>query len=308
MTRSVFAVVTAFNPGISLVETCVAAEKQVDAVVIVDDGSPTDVSDTLADCRSRGWTVIESEDNGGIARALNRGVTHALAAGADVVLTLDQDTIIGGDYVERGCRHLDLAESLELTDVMASAATINDLVAPFWFAHKGLTLAFEPIQSGLMITRSLLEKVGLFDEGLFIDCVETEFYLRARAHGGHALVIPGGGIEHLMGQPRRWVAPRPLRWILRGSMGAFEFREDAAFRHYYIMRNRWTVYRRYGRSEPLWCAVSILKDMFTRLGVFAFGTRRIARMYLTGSGLRASMRGETGKIPDRVLRRARLVR
>jgi rhamnosyltransferase len=308
MTRSVVAVVTAFNPGESLIATCAAADKQVEQVVVVDDGSPRDVSDMLGECRSRGWTVIESADNGGIARALNLGVTHALSRGADAVLTLDQDTIIDDDYVQRALAHLDLAESLDLPDVMLSTSTINDLVAPFWFAHKGLTLAFEPIQSGLLITRSLFEKVGLFEEDLFIDCVETEFYLRARAHGGHALVIPGAGIEHLMGQPRRWVAPRPLRWVLRGSLGSFEFREDAAFRHYYIMRNRWTVYRRYARSEPLWCAVSVFKDSLARAGVFMFGSRRLARMYLTASGFRASVRGETGKIPDRVMRRARLMR
>ena len=145
----------------------------------------------LESCADAGVTVIESPENSGIAHALNTGVCEALRSGADIVLTLDQDTRIGDGYVDRAVAHLELARSVGIVDAVASPSVINDDVAPFWFAEKGLTLAFEPIQSGLMIPRGVFDKVGLFDESLFIDCVETEFYLRARAHGVHALVVPG---------------------------------------------------------------------------------------------------------------------
>ena len=303
---TVTAVVTAFEPGQSLLDTCEVAARQVDEVIVVDDGSPSDVSAVLDRCRELGYAVIESGTNRGIAHALNVGVRRALDTGADAVLTLDQDTVLGDDYVDKGIAHLELARSLDLPDVMLSTSLINDLVAPFWFAHKGLTLAFEPIQSGMIITRSLFEKVGLFEEDLFIDCVETEFYLRARANGGHALVIPGSRIEHQMGRPMVWSPRWPISLLLRSSSGRLEFRGDAPFRHYYIMRNRWTVYRRYARREPLWCLVSVVKDSLARGGLFVAGDHRIARIYLTLSGLRAGMRGDTGRIPERVLRRARL--
>ena len=310
---AVVAVVTAFEPGPELRDVVESAAAQVDSIIVVDDGSPSLSADpsgavrrTLDDCAELGATVHETPDNRGIAHALNLGVTEALARGADAVLTLDQDTRLEPDYVARTRDHLALAASLGLTDVMASPSLINDAVAPFWFAERGLTLAFEPIQSGLVITRSLLEKIGLFEEELFIDCVETEFYLRARAHGGHALIVPGTRIHHRLGTPARWTPPRVLRPLLRGYGAGIEFSQDAPFRHYYIARNRLDLYRRYGRREPLWCAVSIAKDALSRGRAMLIGSHRLQRIYLSSAGIGAALRGETGRIPQRTLRRARL--
>ncbi len=311
---TVVAVIPTFEPTRDLVDSVESVLRQTDSVIIVDDGSPSLASEpqgvvrtVLGDCAAAGATVLESGSNQGIAHALNQGVREALSRGADAVLTLDQDTSIDPDYVRRALDHLELAHSLGLSDVMASPAFINDDVAPFWFAVEGLTLAFEPLQSGLLITRSLFEKIGLFDESLFIDCVETEFYLRARAHGGHALIVPGNRIRHRLGQGATWTPPRPLRWLLRGrgTGSVIEFTEDAPFRHYYIARNRSVLYRRYARTEPLWCAVSIAKDAIARGRAMLIGTDRPARVYLTCAGLRAAAAGETGRIPDRTLDRAR---
>ncbi|MEP9393861.1 glycosyltransferase [Gordonia sp. VNK1] len=312
----VAAVISAFEPDEALVATVDSVRDQAGQVIIVDDGSPslsTDpdgaVAQILEKCAAAGATVLRSGDNRGIAHALNRGIELALQEGAEAVLTLDQDTDLPTDYVSRMLDHLALTRSLDIDLVMLSPSLINDDVAPFWFAHKGVTLAFEPIQSGMMFPRALLERVGLFDEGLFIDCVETEFYLRARALGAHAVIVPGTRITHRLGRAAQWTPPRPLRWILRGrAAGAIEFTEDAPFRHYYIARNRLTLYRRYARSEALWTAASISKDVFLRGRAMAIGTDRLSRIYLTGSGLRASLRDEVGRIPPTVLRRAQRLR
>ena len=194
---------------------------------------------------------------------------------------------------------------------MASPNMINDEVAPFWFAEKGLTLAFEPIQSGLVVTRATYDAVGLFEDELFIDCVDTEFYLRARARDCHALIVPGTMITHSFGQFTSWTPPWFLRMLLRkrrrgpgGEFVAFEFGVGAPFRDYYVARNRTVMYRRYWRTEPLWCAVSSSKDAIGLARALLTGDRSKERIYLYASGIRAALSGETGKIPERTLRRA----
>ncbi|MFW0783318.1 glycosyltransferase [Gordonia sp. CPCC 206044] len=306
---AVVAVVASFEPAPELVDVVKRVVGQVESVIVVDDGSPSLVTSpdggvraVLDGCVALGASLLESPSNDGIAAALNRGVSEALARGADAVLTLDQDTLLDDDYVARVVDHLALATSVGLTRVMFSPSMINDDVAPFWFAARGLTLAFEPIQSGLVITRDVFDAVGLFDEDLFIDCVETEFYLRARAQGAHALIVPGTGIRHRLGRPARWTPPWPLRRLTRGA--TIEFSEDAPFRHYYIARNRFVLYRRHARSEPLWCAVSIVKDVVSRGRAMLIGTERRARVYLTCAGIAAACRGRMGPIPDRTRRRA----
>ncbi|MDL9936855.1 glycosyltransferase [Gordonia sp. ABSL1-1] len=308
---SVVAVIASFEPAGDLLEVLDHVSAQVDSVVIVDDGSPSLATDptgavagVLDRCAAAGATVLHTSENRGIAHALNQGVRVALERGAAAVLTLDQDTHLEPDYIERVGDHLDLASSVGIRRVLASPSRINEDVAPFWFAERGLTLAFEPIQSGLVITREVFDEVGLFDEGLFIDCVETEFYLRARARGAHALVVPGTGIRHRLGRRARWVPPRPLRWLIRGGGAGIEFSEDAPFRHYYIARNRIVLYRKYFRTEPLWCAVSIAKDTISRGRAILIGTQRRSRIYLTTAGLAAGLRGDVGRIPERTRRRA----
>jgi rhamnosyltransferase len=298
------AVVSSFNPAEGLLDTCRAVREQVDVVVVVDDGSTKDVSAVLGQCRAAGYEVLELGVNRGIAHALNRGIERALTGGADHVLTLDQDTVLSAGYLQRMFEHLALAQSLGLDRTILATSTINGEVAPFWHAERGLTLAFEPIQSGMLLPREVLEQVGLFEEELFIDCVETEFYLRARAQSVHFLITPGTDIEHGFGAPTTWVPPKPLRLVLGSGRGGFSFTEDAPFRHYYIARNRAIMYARYWRAEPLWCMVSVAKDVLSRGRAMLFGTERVARTYLTVRGFWGAARGERGKIPDGVLRRA----
>ncbi|MFW0794047.1 glycosyltransferase [Gordonia sp. CPCC 205515] len=309
---SVVAVIASYEPGDEIVDVVKRVSEQVDSVIIVDDGSSSlldgatgPVRQALDNCAAIGATILENPTNLGIAHALNCGVRLALERGADAVLTLDQDTHVGDDFIARTLDHLALASSLGLTRIMLSPSVINGEVAQFWYAEKGLTLAYEPIQSGLVVTREVFDTVGLFDEDLFIDCVDTEFYLRVRAAGGHALVVPGAQIRHSFGRPARWTPPGLLKRLFSGTGGAgVEFTEDAPFRHYYIARNRLALYLRYARSEPLWCASSIYKDTTTRGRAMIIGSRRRSRIYLTSAGIGAALRGEMGRIPDRTLRRA----
>ena len=57
-------------------------------VLVVDDGS---ADDTAAQARAAGATVIEQRPNQGKGTALRAGFRHAIADGADAVLTLDAD-------------------------------------------------------------------------------------------------------------------------------------------------------------------------------------------------------------------------
>lgn len=312
MTGPVAAVVAAFEPDGELLEVVEQALAQCDSVIVVDDGSPSRstgataaVGAVLAACAAAGARVIEQPENAGIASALNAGIREARRLGARYVLTLDQDTHIESGYVTKALNHLALAGSVGADAAMVSPSLINDDVAPFWFADKGLTLAFEPIQSGLLIPCTVFDTIGLFEEDLFIDCVETEFYLRARAHGMQALVVPGTRIRHRLGRTASWVPPWPLRPILlrgRGPGATIEFTEHPPFRNYYISRNRLVLYRRYARAEPLWCAVSVAKDTLIRGRAMLIGTQRPARIRLSVAGVRAALAGDTGKIPDGLVR------
>ena len=83
----IVALIPGYNEG-PRIGAVVRAAAQHLSVVVVDDGS---TDDTAAQARAAGATVIEERPNQGKGAALRAGFGHALAAGAEAIVTLDAD-------------------------------------------------------------------------------------------------------------------------------------------------------------------------------------------------------------------------
>lgn len=83
----IVALIPGYNEGPRIAQVVRGAAAHL-PVVVVDDGSR---DDTAAQARSAGATVLELRPNQGKGAALRAGFRHALADGADAVLTLDAD-------------------------------------------------------------------------------------------------------------------------------------------------------------------------------------------------------------------------
>jgi glycosyltransferase involved in cell wall biosynthesis len=85
--RLAIAVIPAHNEG-PRIQPVVQGARPALPVVVVDDGS---TDDTAAIAEAAGATVIRQRPNQGKGAALRAGFRHALATGADAVVTLDAD-------------------------------------------------------------------------------------------------------------------------------------------------------------------------------------------------------------------------
>ena len=84
----IVALIPAHDEAPRIAAVVAAAREHLPIVVVVDDGS----SDRTADvARAAGATVIEQRPNQGKGAALRTGFRHALADGAEAILTLDAD-------------------------------------------------------------------------------------------------------------------------------------------------------------------------------------------------------------------------
>ena len=94
--RFVAAVITTYNCYTSIEQTILAIAKQVDKVIIVDNGSEPETLDAIRGAvernRLKTCEILPQSRNLGIGAAINIGVRAALAAGAAYILTLDDDT------------------------------------------------------------------------------------------------------------------------------------------------------------------------------------------------------------------------
>jgi GT2 family glycosyltransferase len=173
------------------------------STVVVDNASVEDPTPVLR-AEFPGARLVRNAVNGGWAGGNNTGIAYALAGGADVVVLLNNDTVIAPDFAGRLAaaatafpafgilgpviNHMD-----EPGVVMTDGCVFNRPGYNGFFQRLPVPLAkTDPpsvtevdIVNGccMMIRRAVFERVGLIDERFFLVHEESDFCLRARRAG-----------------------------------------------------------------------------------------------------------------------------
>lgn len=288
------AVVTAFLPPAELRSTVAGMLEQFSAVVIVDDGAG-DENGVLESCRGLGARIVTLEANSGIGAALNAGIAALVSSQPDVsyVVTFDQDSVPPRDMLARyeAARTAALAAGLRLGSVSPELVTGSRVLTDS--RTSGFSEVQEPIQSGMLVPVSVIHTIGGFDEGLFIDGVDTDFYWKLRDAGLTAVAASGVSLEHTLGsRTQARLLGRPLTL----PSGPFMLMQSAPFRYYYLGRNRVHLLRRYAASRPAPMLRGLVLDIRHVAVVALLGTDRRNRLAYYLRGIRDGLLGRMGKV------------
>lgn len=294
-----WAVVVTYGPDDARLERLLRALSDEVGWTVVVDNTPGGAALPAAQSAS----VIVNGGNVGIAAAQNTGIRAAIEGGATHVLLLDQDSVPVGGMVAH------LHRSLE--EVVASNARAGAVAARYidpdtghegsyrrlgtWGSElvrcgdtgMGLTgLAVDvTISSGLLMPVRALDEIGLMDESLFIDHVDTDWCLRARARGYSLFIDCGARLEHHLGVGGQRI------WLGRWRRIPTHFPE----RHYYQWRNALLLARR--DYVPWSWTASVLVRQFGRAALATLvGPHRARTLYFTLRGLADGVAGVSGPI------------
>ncbi len=293
-------IVVTFNPDPKrLVVVLSILYRQVERIIVVDNGSAnSDEIATIVAALPNG-TLLTLKRNLGIGAALNLGISEVRADGCDAVLLMDQDSIPSETMVSdlsRGLLHL-LARGSKVAAIgprfidRQSGSLSRHVAFAGWRVGRIDCHSPEPpvevdflITSGSLIPLDALSTVGPFNEGLFIDHVDTEWVLRAQAKGYHVFGDCTAVMEHDLGEWRRRI------WLGRWR----EVPIHKPFRYYYIFRNSiWL--RRQPQASAAWKRV----DATRLVQIFGFMTlfhpQRLTVLRMMVRGLRDGLRGRMGK-------------
>lgn len=303
MSASTAAVVVTRDPPPGLSARLERIGRQCERLVVVDNAShePRCVAE-LREVAAAGIAVLYNQDNLGVARALNQGVAWAAAQDCSTAWLLDHDTTPEPDCLER----LRTA-AVEIPGLRVPALrydTLPDVRCRWPQTPPGARFRFrfvyadeirEPqpvdhaITSSSLLDLAAFDAVGPFDEGLFIDLVDTEYCLRLRSRGFGVHAVPTAWITHGFGRVER------RRWLGLKSVYPTHHTPE---RHYYMARNRVLVLRRHGWRFPSWAIFELVSAAKLVVKTLVHEPRRGRRLAMMLRGTWHGLRGVTGAAPS----------
>ena len=215
---SLIGIIVSYNPNSEklkrLVEILIP---QVDAIVIVDNGSNTGFINWFKDQKYNRTTLLALNDNFGIAAAQNIGINWANAQGAKQVLIFDHDSEPSSDFaIQLQTIFLALEKNGEKIAAIGPRFIDNRFIknkipSPFSKIKYGQMRGYYPtngntiisvdflIASGCLISMEAVKNIGPMTEALFIDYVDIEWCFRARQLGWSLYGAWGVVMKHELG-------------------------------------------------------------------------------------------------------------
>ncbi len=278
-------------------EACVArANRLVQAwpCVVVDNTEQRSTASALGlDARI---DYVANGRNLGIATALNQGVERLVAAGCTSALLFDQDSEPSVELLDALPQTM-ADERMRNARVALIGPAYEDArlggVAPFVrfgalklrrIAPVGTELVDVDflITSGSCVNLAVWRDIGPMEDQLFIDFVDLEWCVRAKAKGFAVLGAPALRLTHELGG-------EPVLVFGRSYPG------HGPVRHYYLFRNATALIKR-GYVPWSWKSTELVK-MPVRLAIYGIFMRpRFAHLRLSLLGLWHGLIGRTGAL------------
>ncbi|MBA8878827.1 glycosyltransferase family 2 protein [Phyllobacterium myrsinacearum] len=295
----VSAIIVTYNPDVTgLGKLLTAIGPQVSHVIIVDNGSKTNVGQWLAEQNVK-TEFVALGSNYGIAKAQNVGIDRAGENGSDFILLLDQDSVPAPNMATTllAAARAQIARGIKLACVGPRYEDSRQNNPPPFIKIEGFRLQRQTcasadsvvdvdylIASGSLIPMTTIEDVGGMKEELFIDYVDIEWGLRAQHKGYRSFGVCAAEMQHDLGD-------KPVKF--RGRY----IPVHSPLRHYYHFRNAVWLYR---QSWPRanWKVVDAIRLVRKFVFYSFFTTPRLEHARMMTTGIFHGLLGRMGKKSD----------
>lgn len=237
----VAAIIISYNPDNNLLDSINLLINQVEKIIIVDNGSESQKKkniNLIKDIDNKKIEVIFNEENLGIAIALNIGVKEALNQGYNWILTMDQDSKASSNMVEKMLEVYNTIDESERKDILSIFPNFVDERIQSIEENSNMN-SYEyvdaDITSGNLLRAEVFDKVGFFDDSLFIDLVDTDFCMRLNEKNIKMIKVRDAILYHSLGESQS----------VKSIFGKFNTSNHSALRRYYMTRNRFYTWEKY---------------------------------------------------------------
>ena len=216
-------------------------------VIVVDNGSNKETLSMLRGLKEE-ITLIELNENKGIAYALNRGIEYAVNNDFQWVLTLDHDSTVSDSMISNMLsvyNSIDESEKEKIVMLTPKHVEEKQMDVVSKSQENKWEYVLTEITSGAL-TKADFYKNELYDEKLFIDLVDHDYCLRINSMGYKIIRVNSAILIHNLGES---IQKKILGITVTPT-------NHSALRRYYMSRNRKYVWSKYGQKFKKW----VIKD------------------------------------------------
>jgi rhamnosyltransferase len=294
--EKVIAIIVTYNPDMAALNSLLdSIESQFASVIIIDNGSSSNVSEFIDQRQFKGVETIEMGFNSGIGKAINTGINVAYKKEFTHIVLFDQDSKPAADMISKlletmndkqsqgidvaavGPKYIDVKGGDRSPFVKLVGRKLQRIECP----ENETVIVDHLISSGSLISKNALDIVGLMEEKLFIDYVDTEWCLRAINKGYNLYGVGNAKMQHDLGDETINILGRVVP-------------SHAPLRHYYLIRNGIWLLRQSWVSSS-WKRMDSLRLCKIFISFSVFSDNRLENLKMMSIGVWHAIMGRMGK-------------
>src|SRR5258707_7821555 len=286
----VCAIVVTYRPDAAFPARLSGVSPQVGMTIIVDNGSSDAERDMLREAASGPRIdLVFNADNLGLARALNIGIQRAATLGYSWVLLLDQDTRVEPDMVSTLMAiHASFPDRERLAVLGSNFSDATERTTDA-IGHESPDEHWVEVErvitSGSLLPLETHFAIGPFREEFFIDYVDEEYCLRAKAKGYRIIKSRKHLMSHAIGSPTVHKMFGANKWTTNHGPD----------RRYYIARNNTVLLREYGNYRAgMWAWKSFRRCLRQCKRIALYEQMKTRKIIAVMQGIRDGIRGQMG--------------
>lgn len=171
-------IVILYNPDMVVKSNIDSYAEYFDYLLLVDNSARNNEK-LFTSMISENVVYIPLMSNKGIAYAMNIGFKKILQKSIPYVVTMDQDSMFGTNIIESYIKYIIDYGMDDIVALTPQYKTDRSMITKK-SGHKTVKIT---MQSGSLFRTDIIERIGLFNNDLFLDVVDWEFFVRGRKAG-----------------------------------------------------------------------------------------------------------------------------
>lgn len=294
--QQTYVVVVTYNPDVGVLHRQFVRLAAEGISVVVVDNCSRNHNDVSAMVLKHAFGLISLAQNEGVAAAHNHGIEYIRSKGGKFLIFLDQDsTPEAGAFATLVNAYFSHCATAKV-GAIGSSYTLpagnqgSSFVRFGWFHFNKIYCQHDSlathevdflISSGTLIPLAVIDEVGLMRKNLFIDHVDTDWFLRARSYEYQFYGCCASRMSHALGE-------RTVRvWLGRWRTVPVH----KGFRYFFTFRNSLWLYKQ-SYAPTKWISADIMRLIYIFIFSGVLAAERKENIKWMWKGIRAGLRSE----------------